>query len=846
MRECPHCNYRNNPEHATICVACRLELPRSNPYTPLPTPNQKMVVFDLDKTLYDLTRRERIAKREGHKPGSDAWYNSMNKPQHIPKDTVIPGTLEFARKLEQDGYAIAYLTGRPDTIKAATRQKLKEDGFPIHRFREDLLFLSPTVNSTINSLANYKKGILTRLSNEFDVVFFFDDSPEFREAAKTVKPRIPGIYPSIADYTGEGKSKENPGGIFDSWSRLGGYNYPEDLEEAKAEVQRMANTSSRGGEVIYLAWLADHHLGPGGRTTYSYYHTNKKREADYYGDIGTGWDPNQGTVAVVEQTLTTSGIIVPMPRIQTKKRRYRFRPSNPRMKKYSDDQPSVFPGQTISGGMYDIFKEAENAPTEYGFEDLYYEIQGGGSGIDVFVEDGARYRQIGTLKEFRKLGRSNPSHPADDILPIYAGTPTSKYTNKGMITAEIQIGRNLIKDVGEVVQSIYRGLVGGRTAMAEKRMAMALASMQKELSDRATAKGGNAVANLKVDYEMIPESATLTLIATADAIKMARPKKVRSNPTSELVMVNPAPKPRKKRNKAGNMIKEPVKKYLQRFMGNPQMVEEFPDNAQRFVVGLSYAKKFYGKATVKKHYPEIKKNALPPPPPPAKRRKSPPPPPPPAKRGRSQSREESYAVVEYPHSLGWYEEVPPEAANSTPRYIIDEGPYEDLPLFTNIAYLQGEDGAIYGPASYYFVGGGFVWSVDYDRATLLGPIIHVERDNPPKNNPGVSVADAKKMYKQFHQKNPSKVEKKTMNIGETWIGLGKAWSIGYRSGKETGDENQKYIHNFGVDEETGKKFKEPDLFYVPGEGDSDDLLIVTGGDWYIDVDADGKVSWIYI
>lgn len=404
MRECPTCNHRNNPDHATTCVACRLELPRSNPYTPLPKPNQKMVVFDLDKTLYDLTRRERIAKREGHKPGSNAWYSSMNKPQHIPKDTVIPGTLDFARKLENDGYVIAYLTGRPDHLKSATRQKLKEDGFPIHRFSEELLFLSPTVNSNLGTLANYKKAILTRLSNEFDVAFFFDDSREFREAAKTVQPRIPGIYPSIADYTGEETS----------------------------------------------------------------------------------------------------------------------------------------------------------------------------------------------------------------------------------------------------------------------------------------------------------------------------PKKARSNPTSELVMVNPVPKPRKKRNKAGNMVKESVKNYLQRFMGNPQMVEEFPDNAQRFAVGLSYAKKFYGEKTVNKHYPPI------------------------------------------------------------------------------------------------------------------------------RTNPGVSVADAKKMYKQFHQKNPSKVEKKTMNIGETWIGLGKAWSIGYRSGKETGDENQKYIHNFGVDEETGKKFKEPDLFYVPGEGGSEDLLIVTGGDWYIDVDADGKVSWIYI
>lgn len=575
MRECPTCNHRNNPDHATTCVACRLELPRSNPYTPLPKPNQKMVVFDLDKTLYDLTRRERIAKREGHKPGSSAWYSSMNKTQHIPKDTAIPGTLDFARKLEQDGYAIAYLTGRPDTIKAATRQKLKEDGFPIHRFREELLFFSPTVNSSIGSIANYKKGILTRLSNEFDIAFFFDDSREFREAAKTVQPRIPGIYSSIADYTGkeEQHNRKNPG-------------HGEHL---------CHRTTAVGYTGIYYACSK-----PAGHS-----------------------------------------------------------------------------------GRHDFSIEMQSP-----------ELEDGDNPFD------------------------NP--PGSSILPIYAGTPTSKYTNKGMVTAEIQIGRNLIKDVGEAVQSIYRGLVGGRTAMAEKRMALALASMQKELSDRATVKGGNAVANLKVDYEMISESATLTLIATADAIKMARPKKVRSNPTSELVMVNPPPKPRKKRNKAGNMIKEPVKNYLQRFMGNSKMVEEFPDNAQRFAVGLSYAKKFYGEKTVNKHYP------------------------------------------------------------------------------------------------------------------------------PVRTNPGVSVADAKKMYKQFHQKNPSKVEKKTMNIGETWVGLGKAWSIGYRSGKETGDEKQKYIHNFGVDEETGKKFKEPELFYVPGEGGSDDLLIVTGGDWYIDVDADGKVSWIYI
>ena len=59
--------------------------------------------------------------------------------------------------------------------------------------------------------------------------------------------------------------------------------------------------------------------------------------------------------------------------------------------------------------------------------------------------------------------------------------------------------------------------------MAEKRMAMAIAEMQVELSDRAKDAGGNAVGNLKMDYEMVDGSATLTVMAHADALVI--PKK---------------------------------------------------------------------------------------------------------------------------------------------------------------------------------------------------------------------------------------------------------------------------------------------------------------------------------
>ena len=46
------------------------------------------------------------------------------------------------------------------------------------------------------------------------------------------------------------------------------------------------------------------------------------------------------------------------------------------------------------------------------------------------------------------------------------------------------------------------------------------------------------------------------------------------------------------------MRKEPLKKYIDRFMGDKKMNEEFPRNDQRFAVALSYARKFYSDKAV--------------------------------------------------------------------------------------------------------------------------------------------------------------------------------------------------------------------------------------------------------
>jgi len=134
----------------------------------------------------------------------------------------------------------------------------------------------------------------------------------------------------------------------------------------------------------------------------------------------------------------------------------------------------------------------------------------------------------------RRKKMKNP--PVDEkLLPVMRGEPTGQYKNLGSVFSEVYIGRNVFKDVGEGIQSVYRGLIGGRTSMTEKRMAMAVATMKKELSDRSKELGGNAVANLELDYEIPDSSASVTIIASADAVKMRSPPKenpARKNPAN--------------------------------------------------------------------------------------------------------------------------------------------------------------------------------------------------------------------------------------------------------------------------------------------------------------------------
>jgi len=149
-----------------------------------------------------------------------------------------------------------------------------------------------------------------------------------------------------------------------------------------------------------------------------------------------------------------------------------------------------------------------------------------------FPESGQRYAvALSYVDKFygksglKSIGaRQNPGKSTEvKLVPIHSSNITG--TKKGSVFSTVQIGRNIFKDIGEGIQDIYRGIVGGRQSLTEKRMAMAIAAMEADLSAQARKLGANAVSNLQIDYEFPSYqggSSEITVIAHGEAVKTAR------------------------------------------------------------------------------------------------------------------------------------------------------------------------------------------------------------------------------------------------------------------------------------------------------------------------------------
>ena len=396
-------------------------------------------------------------------------------------------------------------------------------------------------------------------------------------------------------------------------------------------------------------------------------------------------------------------------------------------------------------------------------------------------------------------------NPPAKVLPIFTGEPKGSFTNKGLVTAEVQIGRGAFKDIGEGIQDIYRGLVGGRQSMTEKRMAMAVATMQEELSDRAKAKKGNAVANLEIDYEYPSQGGDLTLIATADAIKMTRPPKMtgaqyRAGVKKMLeARANPMPlmglsvQVSGYRNAAGAFVMK-GKKFLilQRSTKETSMhglwelpggkVEEGETPRQTAVIEV---KEEAGldiklKSNLGPHHDDKKKKTY--------------------HAYIATAKKRQKVKLSEEHSA--HKWVTPEEVMAMPKKMVSHH---------LLYFLKKEGEAI--------------------------------RNNPRKNpSDSKKIEKGKKLYKHMNGKEPEKVEKKQIDMGDVWyqVGEGGCWQIGYMSGKETGNSNQKYTHTFNEETQDGNF---PKLYATMPENGKP-LLIIQGGTWKIRTDDKG-VAWIY-
>lgn len=371
--------------------------------------------------------------------------------------------------------------------------------------------------------------------------------------------------------------------------------------------------------------------------------------------------------------------------------------------------------------------------------------------------------------------------------------------------------------------------------------------------------------------------------------KLQKALKLSQSSRPEYLRANPPVKPRRQTNKkTGKKRKESAKNYFQRLVSNKKMNEEFPRDDQRVAVSLSYVEKEYGKRGVESVTKTwgTKKN--------------------PAKGAPVMrlSDGKMYELIEtisadvgdgdtapvyvlkakkdgetlyitmsslkddfsfdYDHRAGPSVYANPFFRKKKSDLFTDSwgtklGKDENQNNFLQAAGEvdmigdgQGGFTLLYrrkGPAEWveyrgerYFNVASAVLESTEDGYELTS--VNYANPRAKKNPPSTKKMDkAKKAYKDFNGKDPKDVRTEKVDFGGMLVYLGDCWSIGYRNGKEGFGDEQKYIHEFGVDEETGRTFEEPKLYMtVPDQGKP--MLVIKDGAWKIKTDKNG-VSWIY-
>jgi predicted secreted acid phosphatase len=163
-------------------------------------------VIDLDGTVADeTTRREAAAGEDGKLQGAE--YNDYFLPERVSWDKPIHGSREVLERIREKGVQIVYVSSRPASLLAASREWLGKHGFPeapVHHKEEKY-----------ERSVKYKTRTIRGLQEKYDVLFGVGDRDSDMEAygncgivAIRVDPEKAGEWKRVEEEVGRILEKE--------------------------------------------------------------------------------------------------------------------------------------------------------------------------------------------------------------------------------------------------------------------------------------------------------------------------------------------------------------------------------------------------------------------------------------------------------------------------------------------------------------------------------------------------------------------------------------------------------------------------------------------------------------
>jgi uncharacterized protein YbjQ (UPF0145 family) len=151
----------------------------------------------------------------------------------------------------------------------------------------------------------------------------------------------------------------------------------------------------------------------------------------------------------------------------------------------------------------DIERQGAGSRSEHGEKLLTMQAQKD-SPARAFVQPRWRIKRVETYIEVKE-----PYSMLMTTTTVVEGKPVSRYL--GVVTGEAIIGANVFRDLLASV----RDVVGGRSATYEKGLAEARTVAMKEMEQRASELGANAVIGIDLDYEVMGQNNGMLMVSVS-------------------------------------------------------------------------------------------------------------------------------------------------------------------------------------------------------------------------------------------------------------------------------------------------------------------------------------------